>query len=219
LPDNPEFLRLTNELRASEIAAAAIKTRVEQTKAELQALTRTIEEAPGVAAELLRMTRDYEQTQKNYEELIDRRNRLALTTSLGAGGQGVDYRVFEEPVAALRPASPPRALLILAALAAALGVGAGAALTLTHLDRSFTQAQDLAPFGRPVLGSISLAPSEFARRASAKDAARLAAAGAALGLAALAYIYLAVFRLPADAGGVGAGHASRAEIGEALRWG
>src|SRR5690606_329292 len=128
LPENPDYVRLQNELNAARVQVAGLKSQQESVRAELEALTYTIGQAPGVGAELQRIVRDYEQTQKSYEELAQRRDRLALTASLGVGGQGVEYKVYERPQASIRPAAPPRLLLIfgvllLAFAAAAAGVG------------------------------------------------------------------------------------------------
>jgi polysaccharide chain length determinant protein (PEP-CTERM system associated) len=204
LPSNPEHMRIRNELLTAQGQLEVLKTQEERLRTELSSLAYTIGEAPSIAAELQRIVRDYEQTQKSYEELVQRRDRLALTTSLGAGGQGVDYQVFERPEAALRPVAPPRLLFIIGVLFAAFGAGAAAALGMTYLDRSFTQAADLKEkFGLPVLGSVSVVRSRFLDEIRQKDIVRLAAACGALLIVALIYIYLTVLRLPAiddDAG-------------------
>lgn len=200
LPSNPEYRRLAGELATAEGQVEALAAREADLKGELEALAFRLGQAPGVEAELQRLVRDYEQTRKSYEELVERRDRLMLTTSLGAGGQGVEYRIFERPTPALRPAAPPRLALILGALVLALAVGLGVAMLAVRLDRSFTQGSDLeAAFGLPVLGAISEAPSPAAARARRRDLLRLAGAGAGLVLAAAAYVYIDVLRLPADA--------------------
>lgn len=220
LPDNPEYIRIRNELGAARDQLAALKERERAARADLEALAVTLGQAPGVEAELQRVIRDHEQMQKTYEELVQRRDRLALTASLGAGGQGVEYQVFERPTVALTPASPPRLLLILAVLALAFGAGAGAALGLVYLDRTFTQTADLKEkFGLPVLGSITAVRPGFARELARKDLLRLAAACAGLGLVALIYVYFAVLRPPAGAGAAGAPSAGLVTHAGAKPWG
>lgn len=209
LPSNPEYLRIKNELIAAQDHVAGLKAQEERLRADLAALALTIGEAPSVEADLQRIVRDYEQTQKSYEELVQRRDRLALTTSLGAGAQGVDYQVFERPEAALSPVAPPRLLLILGVLVGAFGAGAAAAMLFTYLDRTFTQAADLKEkFGLPVLGSVSVVKSRFLHEIRQKDLVRLAAACGALVLVGLVYIYLSVLRLPSEGEAAGAQTAS-----------
>jgi polysaccharide chain length determinant protein (PEP-CTERM system associated) len=220
LPSNPEHVRLRNELIGAENQVAVLKEQEERLRSDLESFAFTLGEAPSIAAELQRIVRDYEQTQKSYEELVQRRDRLALTASLGAGGQGVDYQVFERPEASLAPAAPPRLLLILVALLAAFVIGAGIAMLLTYLERTFTQAADLREkFGLPVLGSISVVKSRFLDDIRRADLIRLAAACAGLVIFGLLYIYLTVLRLPSVEETAGAQTASAVVIGEIRPWG
>lgn len=197
LPDNPEYRRVLNDLRGARDALAGIEQRERELRAEAETLAFTAGQAPGAQAELQRIERDYEQTRKSYEELARRRERLALTESLGGGAKGVDYKIYERPEIAIKPAAPPRLLLILAALALAAGGGVAAAGLVTHFDRTFTQTGDLeARFGLPVLGAISEAGAGVAAVRRRADLARLGVALAALFVLGGAYLYWEVFRLP-----------------------
>lgn len=219
LPSNPEYMRIRNELLTAQDQLAGLKAQEERERTELQELALTIGDAPSVEADLARIVRDYEQNQKSYEELVSRRDRLALTTSLGAGSQGVDYQVFERPEAALTPVAPPRLLFIMGVLIAAFGAGAAAAMLFTYLDRTFTQAADLKEkFGLPVLGSVSVVKSRFLNEIRKKDLIRLAAACGALVIVALIYIYLTVLRLPSGEETAGAQSASAQSTVEGGPW-
>lgn len=200
LPDNPEYLRIRNELTAARDLAASLEDREARLIAELESLSLTIGQAPAVSAELQRIIRDYDQTQKNYEELIQRRDRLSLTAKLGAGGQGVDYRVFERPTVSTTPVSPPRFFFIVGGLFLAFMVGAGAALGLTFLDKSFSQTSELADaYGLPVLGALSESPSLDVRRNRLLDFKKLGVVTSALLVVCGAYLYWEVFRVaPSD---------------------
>ncbi len=220
LPDNPAYTRLRNELRAARNEVAALEEREEKLTGELEALAFTLAQAPGVEADLQRIIRDYEQTQKSYEDLVESRDRLDLTTFLGPGAQGVEYNVLERPRRAFKPVSPPRLLLILVSVVVAFGVGAAGALALTLIDKTYTQTSELQEaFGLPVLGAISEAPSQFGRRTRIADVVKLSAACVALLAVAGGYIYWEVFRLPggvvaeASAGGEAAVFGPRS-----LRW-
>lgn len=200
LSANPEFVRLRSELKVAQDSVTALTAREARLKEELAALDFAAGQAPAVEAELRQIVREYEQTQKTYEELLSRRDRLALTRNLGAAGRGVEYQVFEWPSQSLTPSDPPRFLLIIGVCIAAAGAGAGAAFALTLLDKSYTQASELqAAFGLPVLGAISETPSESVFAFRRKDNMRLAAACAGLAAIAGLYAYLTVFRLPSAA--------------------
>lgn len=215
LPSNPEHRRLTVELATSEGQVEALKQREATLRADQQTLAVALGQAPNVQVELQRLMHAMEQTQKGYNELLDRRTRLSLTTSLGAGGQGVEYKVFERPTIALRPAAPPRLILILGVLVLAIAAGVGLALALTMFDRTFTQPDDLKDrFGLPVLGSFSVVSSAYTRALVRRDRMRLA--GAAFGLLVITcfYAYWAVLRLPASTDANGAQTASTSSDGE-----
>jgi len=197
LPTNPEFKRLNTELRSAKDIVAGLEDRRSRIQTDLDALDITIGQAPAVVAELQRIERDYEQTRKNYEELLQRRDRLAITANLGAGSQGVEYKVFERPQISLVPSAPPRLILILLTTFMALGAGFGAAILFTWLQRSFSQESELQEaFGLPVLGAMSEVNSDAVIAERRRDILRLGAAAAALAAFAALYVYWEVFRIP-----------------------
>lgn len=217
LSANPEFIRLQSELRVAQGSVVALEAREKLLKEELDALDFAAGQAPAVEAALRQIVREYEQTQKTYEELLSRRDRLALTRNLGAAGRGVEYQVFEWPTQALEPTDPPRLLLILGVCVAAIGAGAAAALGLTILDKSYTQASELqAAFGLPVLGAISETSSEEIFETRKRDHLRLAMAGAGFVALAGLYAYLTVFRLPSTDPALEKAASARPAIVEAL---
>ncbi len=197
LGSNPEHVRLQSEIAVAQTTIAALETREQRLKQELDALTFATGQAPAVEAELRQIVREYEQTQKTYEELLARRDRLDLTRNLGAAGRGVEYQVFEWPTAALAPSDPPRLLLIMAVFVIAGGAGGAAALGLALLDKSYTQASELQhAFGLPVLGALSEVASLPVIAERKRDRLRLISASAALLAVGMLYAYLTVFRVP-----------------------
>ncbi len=198
LPSNPEYKRLAAELRSATDIHAGLLERQKRLRADLDAIAVTIGQAPRVMADLQRIERDYEQTRKNYEELIERRDRLSITNNLGAGSQGVAYRIFERPTASLIPASQNfRTLLIAAVCVAALGAGLATGAVLTWMQKSFTQSAELeTAFGLPVLGALSEIKSTIVMSDRRRDLRRLGAAAAALCTVAGVYSYWEVVRLP-----------------------
>ncbi len=197
LSSNPEYVRLQSELNIAQGSISVLENRERLLKEELDALAFATGQAPAVEAELRQIEREYEQTQKTYEELLARRDRLDLTRNLGAAGRGVEYQVFEWPTVALAPSDPPRLLIILGIFIIAGGAGAAAALGLALLDKSYTQASELQhAFGLPVLGALSEVTSDAVLLERKRDYSRLAMACVALVAVAALYSYLTVFRLP-----------------------
>jgi polysaccharide chain length determinant protein (PEP-CTERM system associated) len=200
LPDNPEYKRLSAELRAAQDIAGGLADRQKRLRADLEALAFTIGQGPRVVAELQRIERDYEQTRKNYEELLERRDRLAITANLGAGSQGVEYKVFERPAVSVVPTSPPRLVLIALAVLGALAAGVGAGIFLTWMQKTFTQGSELqTAFGLPVLGALSEIGSDVVLAERKRDRRRLALGASVFAAVLVFYVYWEVFRLPSVA--------------------
>ncbi|MEM9898813.1 MAG: hypothetical protein AAF742_05490, partial [Pseudomonadota bacterium] len=201
LPDNPEYRRIANEISVAKDLVATLEARQQELIAEKETLAFTRGQAPAVFADLQRIERDYEQTKKSYEELLERNERLNLTESLSAGAKGVEYRVFERPQVAIRPAFPPRLILIVGILFLAVGAGSVIATGLTFFDRSFTQVEELqTAFGLPVLGAMSEVATQDVKSLRRRGLFSLGATLAGLVMICGVYIYLEVFRLPGNAG-------------------
>ena len=199
LSSNPEYIRLRSELRVARGSVVGLEAREARLREELETLDFAVDEAPAVEAELQQIIREYEQTQKTYDELLARRDRLELTKNLGAAGRGVEYKVFEYPQQAMLPTDPPRLLLILGVFVLAAGAGAGAAMLLSLMDKSYAQASELQEaFGLPVLGAISEVRSESVMATRMADYRRLMAASAALVFVGALYTYLTVLRAPSS---------------------
>lgn len=219
-PSDPEYKRLSAELRAAQDIAAGLTDRQKRLRSDLDNLAVTLGQAPRVVADLQRIERDYDQTRKNYEELIERRDRLLITANLGAGSQGVEYKVFERPQASLIPASQQfRVMLIAGVSLMAIGAGFAAAFLLTWMQKSFTQTSELeTAFGLPVLGALSEIRSDAVVNERRRDVKRLAIAGAALVGVAAFYIYWEVIRLPSIAvSGAGTASADAGLASSAIR--
>ena len=218
ISSNPQFLRLQSEYRAASSSVKTLETREQRLRAELEDLAFTISQAPVAQAELQRIMRDYEQTEKTYEELVARRDTLALTESLGAAGRGVEYQVFERPQAALSPSDPPRLLLIVGVTFLAVGAGLGAVFLLTVIERSYSQAEDLRDaFGLPVLGALSEVPSATVVAGRRRDFLRLGLATGGLAALMIGYIYIAVLKAPSARQELEASAALTAPLTERLR--
>ena len=194
---NPEYVRLQSELRVAEDSVVMLEAREGRLTTELEAFDAAVVDAPEVEAALRQIEREYEQTQRTYDELLSRRDRLQLTKSLGAAGRGVEYQVFERPQVALTPIDPPRLFLIVGSMVLALGVGVAGAFILNLMDKSYTHADELQQaFGLPVLGALSEVTSENVKLNRRKDYMRLAAAGTAFAFLGFAYAYFSVYQLP-----------------------
>jgi hypothetical protein len=135
---------------------------------------------------------------RQYEALVARRERAALTEDVDAT-RPAQFRVIDPPRVAPRPVFPDRSTLAVAALLAALAIGAAVTFVVSQIVPTFDNSASLRKVTqRPVLGAISvLATPASLRRARYQS---LAFGGAMGGLFLvfggwLAWISLAAARI------------------------
>lgn len=79
--------------------------------------------APMREQQLAGLTRDYEQSRKNYEQLLAKRDQSEMATDLEKRQEGEQFRVLDAPNLPQKPYSPNRLKLDLIGLVAGLALG------------------------------------------------------------------------------------------------
>jgi polysaccharide chain length determinant protein (PEP-CTERM system associated) len=163
---NPVFQQVKLALAESEANVAALKVRLSETQNRLAQMNAAASRVPQVDAELAQLNRDYEIVRRQYEALVARRERAALTEDVDAT-RPAQFRVIDPPRAAPRAVFPNRGTLAVAALVMALAVGVGVTFVVSQIVPTFDSAAALRRITqRPVLGTISMLPSaDMVRRA------------------------------------------------------
>ncbi|MEE9433613.1 MAG: XrtA system polysaccharide chain length determinant [Sphingorhabdus sp.] len=153
---NPAYSSLQS-LRAERGAAAtALRARKSSLQSEMAQLAAKQTAEPGVAAEYGRINRDYEAKKTQYEKLAADRDQVQLRGNVETQTDSIQFKVINQPQVSNVPAAPNRPLLLTLVLFAGLGIGAGVAFALGHLQTSFPTAAKLEKAsGLPVIGSIS----------------------------------------------------------------
>lgn len=199
LSSNSEFIRLQSELSVARQSLRSLTSRRTRVRDELSALDQAVVEAPAAVAGVQQLERRHDSLVDTLDELMDRRDRLDLTTKIGPGGRGVEYQVYERPQRAISPVAPPHTLLNIFVFMLAGGAGVATALGLTLIDRSFSQVDQLREaFGLPVLGALTEAPSLQIVRKRKNNLIGLASTGVALVIICGIFTYISSFRLPSE---------------------
>src|SRR4029077_9566865 len=94
--------------------------------------------------------------QKNYEELLSRRETSNITSAADTGADKVRLRVVDPPQVSRIPVAPNRMMLISLVLLGGIGGAVALSVLLSQTDRSVGDIGHLKDFGFPVLGGISL---------------------------------------------------------------
>jgi polysaccharide chain length determinant protein (PEP-CTERM system associated) len=154
---NPVFQQIKISLAEAEANLASLKARASELDARLAQLRASAGRAPQIEAELAQLNRDYDVLQKNYEQLVSRRESASLAEDVDSAAGLAEFRVVEPPRVSQLPVFPNRLALVPLVLLAALGAGLAASYGMAQLFPTFHGVRSLRELTRrPVLGSVSM---------------------------------------------------------------
>jgi polysaccharide chain length determinant protein (PEP-CTERM system associated) len=188
-PDgNPVSQQMKISLIDSEANVASLKAKVaglENQYAQLKSQARLV---PEIEAEYSGLVRDYDVQKKTYDNLLARRESAIMGKDVQDTG-GAQFRVIDPPRVSPTPVAPNRLALVGLAFAAALGLGAFASFLVSQIVPTFHDSRTLRDVTkRPILGMVSMLPSEQLRR-TARRRAWLFASGVGSLLATFAAVF------------------------------
>ncbi len=142
-------------LAEAEANVASLRVRLGEAQGRLAQLTSAASRVPQIEAELAQLNRDYDVVRRQYEVMVARREKAALSEDVDAT-RLAQFRVIDPPRVSPQPVFPNRASLVLLTMLAALAVGVGAAFLVAQVMPTFDSAAVLRQVTqRPVLGSVS----------------------------------------------------------------
>ncbi len=182
-PESPSVQQLRAQLRAQEQAIAQKKQDQMAISGQMRGYQEKLHASPKVEEDFKNMTRDYQNAQKSYDDLLAKKTQSKMATDLERRQQGEQFRVMDEPNLPDAPTFPRRNVYGMGGLAAGLLLGLGISGLLEYRDTALRSERDIWAFTKlPTLGVISLMeeplpaekqsrPRIFGRR---RDAAALA---------------------------------------------
>lgn len=172
LQQNPVYQQLQIELNKVNREIATVQPKITEQKHRIDELKSKVDQITQVEKRLSSLTRDYDVTKKQYEQLLTRLNTAQLSGEAERSGSQMQLRIIDPPVLPLSPSGPPRRLMMIAVLLASLGAGGGLAFLLHQLRPVFLDSRTLSEVtGRPVLGGISRVLTDTQRRAMYRESA------------------------------------------------
>ncbi len=154
---DPVYQQLTVSLASAEANVAAMKARVAEYGKRHDELKAAANAVPQVDAEYTQLTRDYEVTKKNYENLLSRRESAQISGDMETRASVMNFRVIDPPQVPSVPKAPNRRLLMSLVLFAALGGGLGAALLISQIRPTLNDERRLREVsGLQVLGTVAM---------------------------------------------------------------
>jgi polysaccharide chain length determinant protein (PEP-CTERM system associated) len=161
---NPVYQQLRVSLAESEASVASLRARVREYESRAAALQANAASVPRIEAEFKALSRDYEITKRSYEQLVSRRESVALSEQMGATSGIGEFRVVDPPRAAQEAVFPNRPLLLSVLLVMSIGAGALAAFVRDQLRPTHFDLRGLrASTGLPIFGAVSMIVDQSAR--------------------------------------------------------
>ncbi len=164
IESNPVYEELKIQLNEANAQIASIRPKIKRREQRIDELKSKVDQITEVEARLKSLTRNYDTTREQYQQLLSRLNSARMSSDADDSGQ-VDLRVIDPPTTPVEPVGPNRFLYLLVAYAFAVGAAASSAWLLSKLRPTFLDVQTVERItGRPVLGSVGFVQTAFKRR-------------------------------------------------------
>jgi protein tyrosine kinase modulator len=185
---NPMFQQLRMSLAESEANVASMRAKLGAYENQYMALRAQAQLVPQIEAEFTALNRDYDVQKRTYESLLTRREQGAMGIDVQDAG-AAQFRVIDPPRVSPHPVAPNRLGLLGLALVGSIGAGLAAAFLASQVMPIFHNAVALREVTkRPILGMVSMLPSEALTRIR-KRGAYLFAGGVGSLFAAFAGVF------------------------------
>jgi uncharacterized protein involved in exopolysaccharide biosynthesis len=154
-------MQVQSQLKANKLEIQNREAEIRSLEAKVGALQSRLSAAPGTAGAMMDLTRGYEQSKKNYDDLLEKKNSSALATNLQRQQQGENFRIIDPPSMPEKASFPDRFKFSLAGLAVGLGLAVLFGAGSEYLDDRIRNEQDLSEATPlPVLVEIPPLPTE-----------------------------------------------------------
>jgi polysaccharide chain length determinant protein (PEP-CTERM system associated) len=160
---NPVYQQMKMSFNQSEIDLRELESQRNSQTQRVNQLRQKVDTIPEIEAELSRLTRDYDVTRAQYDQLLRRLEQAKLSGAAEESKEDVKFRIIDPPSVSAEPVGPNRPVLTTGVLLLAV-VGALAVSFLFNLMRPvfFSATQLERNFPYPVLGAVTLAPGSAA---------------------------------------------------------
>jgi len=152
-PYKAELLKQRDDLlREQEL----IRLRQARIAADIKKYEARIEGTSVHQQELMVIQRDYDNLQKNYQSLLEKKLAVGMAGDLEQKRQGTQMRIVEPAGLPSWPEKPNLLMVMFGGLAAGCALGFGSALGIEMLRRGFVSAEEIeVTLGLPVIAAIS----------------------------------------------------------------
>ena len=130
----------------------AIEAEIVKTQAQIEQYQKRVEDTPKREQELLLLKRDYDNIKTTYSSVLNRKLEADIALNMEKKQKGEQFRILDAPRLAEKPISPNLKMLLMACVAAGLGIGGGIIFLREFFDNSVRKPEALqARLSLPVL--------------------------------------------------------------------
>lgn len=135
--------KLASQLDEVGLDITNLKTREARIKRDMWELERRVERTPSREQQLMILVRDYDNMQKNYQALLDKRLNAHVAENLEKRQQGEQIRVMDPANLPQKPEKPNRLAIMLFGLIGGGGLGVALALGIDQLNPTFKRREEV----------------------------------------------------------------------------
>jgi len=147
-----ELVKQRNELR---VELASVKDRRQRLAEHITEFEHRVEQTPSREQDVMILMRDYENMQKNYQALLDKRLNAHVAENLEKRQKGEQFRVLDPANLPQTLDKPDRLLIMLLGLLGGCGLGLGLAIGLDRMNPTFKRREEVETLpGIRVLAAI-----------------------------------------------------------------
>lgn len=149
------YQNILNQLKNIEIEIFTLKERQKSILEQTKIYQQRVEGTPSREQQLITLNRDYENLQKNYNSLLNRKLEAQLSENLEKRQKGERFRVVDPANLPQVPYWPDKKIILLIAVMAGAGVGFGLVFVLELMKLGFKKPQEVEDaIGLPVFVTI-----------------------------------------------------------------
>jgi polysaccharide chain length determinant protein (PEP-CTERM system associated) len=156
ISQNPVIQDIQIQVNQLEGQVASMEVRANNYRNTVKELENKIHTLPEIEAELVALDRGYEITKKQYETLLDRREKAQIGQSADETTSKINFKVIDPPRAPLKPAGPKRLFFYVVITFLGVGVGLGLSFLFSQINPVVTSSSQVArATGIPIFGIVS----------------------------------------------------------------
>lgn len=146
---------LKRERDETEIGLGSLKAEEKRLGEQIRVYQARVERTPEREQELIVLQRDYENTKRNYQTLLDKQLNAKVSEELERKQKGGKFRIVDPANLPSQPEYPDETRILLSGLLLGCVAGYGTAFVLEMLKKGFGRADEVESLlGLPVLASI-----------------------------------------------------------------